>query len=203
MNTATRKDLDVIHNVTANYFFWQGLRWVPMGFALLIVALSYATWWPITGPWKEGFMFLVLIAAVLVSNTIGSYYARSFGDVRGIPGMHARRETLKWLLFYPMMGFSLIVDGVFKPPVFVSGPVWAAGLLGYWFSTGRGRPHYLFAAAVFVVLTFFPTLGLVAPGPDMLQVFLIVLGVIFIVGGILDHFELTRLLRPRSEEDDE
>src|SRR4029450_596036 len=37
MNADTSKDLDVIHNVTANYFFWQGLRWVPAGLALLVL----------------------------------------------------------------------------------------------------------------------------------------------------------------------
>lgn len=203
MTAWTRKDLDAIHNVTANYFFWQGLRWVPAGLALLVLGLSYESWWPFSGAWKDGFMLLVLLAALVISNTIGSYYVRSFGNVRGIPGMHARRETLKWLVFYPLMGLSLVIDGLFKPIVFVSGFVWAAGLLAYWFSTGRGRRHYLVATAIFFLLTFVPTGGLVTPGPDMLQFFLIVLGLVFVVGGILDHFELVRLLKPISEENDE
>src|SRR5690242_19776943 len=33
--------LDRINAVTANFFFWQGLRWVPLGVALLVVAWSH------------------------------------------------------------------------------------------------------------------------------------------------------------------
>ena len=29
-------DLRRLHAVTDNFFFWQGLRWIPMGFALMV-----------------------------------------------------------------------------------------------------------------------------------------------------------------------
>jgi len=31
----TADRLRQIHNVTDNYFFWQGLRWIPLGAAML------------------------------------------------------------------------------------------------------------------------------------------------------------------------
>src|SRR5215510_5340918 len=45
-----KKDLDLIQRVTANVFFWQGLRFVPLGFYLLFVAIHTAapSWWPFT-----------------------------------------------------------------------------------------------------------------------------------------------------------
>ena len=32
-------DLDRVRAVTANFFFWQGLRWVPLGSILILSAL--------------------------------------------------------------------------------------------------------------------------------------------------------------------
>lgn len=32
--------LQRIHDFTANFFFWQGLRWVPLGAALLILSFQ-------------------------------------------------------------------------------------------------------------------------------------------------------------------
>ena len=39
--------------VTANFFFWQGLRWVPLGAALLLVTWSSLPAFPLPAPWRE------------------------------------------------------------------------------------------------------------------------------------------------------
>ena len=82
---------------------------------------------------------------------------------------------VKWFLVYPLMISSLVIDMVFKPAFFVTGPIWAGGILAYWRSTGRGRPHYLVAALCMLALSLVQWLGFVGPGRRMFSVFGLVL----------------------------
>src|ERR1051325_9946426 len=66
-----------LHAVTDNFFFWQGLRWVPLGAALIIVSISLSPANPLPRelrPWL-GVPFLV-VAFWLSGSVIGPYYAR-------------------------------------------------------------------------------------------------------------------------------
>jgi hypothetical protein len=203
MQTMEDRRLDRIRGVTDNYFFWQGLRLVPMGAALLVVALRWTAWWPLGDSWSDVALLIVLVGGLMASWAIGSFYRRTFGDVRGRPGAHARRETLKWLIVYPVMAGALVVDGLLRPPVFVTGPVWGAATAAYWWSTGRGRPHYLVAAVLLGLFGLLPALGLLEPGKAAMPAFFALLGFIYMVGGVLDHFELKRLLGPVPPDGDE
>lgn len=196
------EQLDQIRRVTDNYFFWQGLRFVPMGAALLVVGLRWSPGWALSAGWSDVVMYGALGIAVWASAAIGSYYRRAFGDVHGTPGAHQRRSATKWLVVYPVMALSLIVDGAFAPPVFISGPVWGMAVLAYWWSTGRGRQHYLVAAALLAGFGLLPTLGLVAPGRAGMGPFFALLGGVYLVGGVLDHLALRRLLPPVRGDDD-
>src|SRR5512147_1698793 len=109
--------LDRINAVTANFFFWQGLRWVPMGAALLFVAWGFGPSSPIAASWQSPLLIAAMVTAVALSASIGRWYARSFGRVRGIPGQHARRTRTKWLVVYPLLLVALVIDGLAKPPV--------------------------------------------------------------------------------------
>jgi hypothetical protein len=203
MRADAGKELERIQNVTSNYFFWQGLRWVPVGFVVLLCGLRRAPWWPLTGIWNDIALFTAITVVIATSPLIGRYYRRTFGEVRDDPDTHQRREVMKWSVVYPAMLGSLIIDLTYKPAFFVSGPVWAIGILAYWWSTGRGRHHYLVAALCMGALGFVQWLEFVAPGKQMFAVFGLVLGAIYILGGLLDHFELRQLLRPIKEDQDE
>lgn len=192
-------ELDRIRDVTSNYFFWQGLRWVPLGILVMAAGIRHTPWSPLSRAWEDGLFFTIFVAVVIVSPLIGRYYRRTFGQVSDDPDLHQRRETLKWFLVYPLMTFALIIDVVYKPAFFVTGPVWSAGILAYWCSTGRGRPHYLIASVCMLLLSPMQWLGLVEPGKPMLSVFAVLLGAIYIIGGMLDHRELCRILRPLKE----
>lgn len=187
---------DRIHRVTANYFFWQGLRWLPGGFVLATAGFLWSEWWPFTGWVEDGILIAVLLASIGSSMAIGRYYQRAFGEVRGVPHEHVRRTRIKWLIVYPLMAGSLLVDGLAKPPFLLSGIVWGAAIVAYWWSTGRGRNHYVVAASILLAMSLLPTLGTVAAGPPSLSLFFIMVGGIYIVGGVLDHFELRQLLPP-------
>jgi hypothetical protein len=203
MQTVDQRRLERIRSVTDNYFFWQGLRLVPMGAALLVVALRWTPWWPLVDPWNDLVLILVLAIGLTASWAIGSSYRRTFGDVRARFGAHERRDTLKWLVVYPVMVCALVIDGIVRPAVFVTGPVWGAATVAYWWSTGRGRPHYLVAAALFSIYGLLPILGLYPSGVAAISPFFALLGVVYMVGGVLDHFELKRLLGPVPPDGDQ
>jgi hypothetical protein len=195
-------DLDRVHSITDNFFFWQGLRLVPVGAALLVLSATYASWWPIDRRFQGVVLVTVLLVGIVLSGAIGSYYARTFGRVAAAPGAHARRSTIKWLVAYPAMAASLLIDGAVRPPIFITGIVWAAATLAYWWSTGRGRPHYLGATLLFASTAAWPALGAAARGRAMINLFLAVVGATYMINGVLDHLELRRTLPPLLTSDD-
>jgi hypothetical protein len=189
-------EVERIRRVTSNYFFWQGLRWVPIGVVVMALGLRRTNWSPIADAWEDLLLLCLIVLVTVLSPLIGVYYRRSFGDVRDDPDAHQRREMMKWLLVYPLMILSLVIDIKFRPAFFVTGPVWCSGILAYWLSTGRGRPHYLIASMSMLGLSALQWFGFVERGKQMFSVFALVLGAIYIIGGLLDHRELCRILRP-------
>jgi heme/copper-type cytochrome/quinol oxidase subunit 2 len=116
-------EVERIRRVTSNYFFWQGLRWVPIGLVVMALGLRRTNWSPIADAWEDTLILCLIVLVMALSPLIGVYYRRSFGDVRDDPDAHQRREMMKWLLVYPLMILSLVIDMKFKPAFFVTGPV--------------------------------------------------------------------------------
>jgi hypothetical protein len=183
-----------INAVTSNFFFWQGLRWVPMGFALLVAAWSKSTITLVPEGWQSLVVIVTMAVAMALSAAAGQWYGRSFGRVHGIPGQHARRTRTKWLVVYPMLLVALAIDGVAKPPFLISGFAFAIAIEAYRRSTGGGRRHYVIASVLFGLLTFAPVLRVTTPGPYAIDLLFALLGATYVIGGVLDHLELKRVL---------
>src|SRR5262245_24026820 len=149
-----RNDLAQIRTVTDNLFFWQGLRFVPLGGALVLVSLVYSV--PAAKSMQSFVALGGMALALLASGAIGRYYRSSLGDVQGIPGAHLRRSRIKWWVVYPMMVLSFVVDLLWPQPFFVTGIVWAAAIIAYWRSTGGGRQHYVPIAALLALSSLLP-----------------------------------------------
>jgi hypothetical protein len=188
---------DLIRRVTDNFFFWQGLRWVPMG-GLILALVAMPRGWP---KWAElGYMTGVVLVAYVASTGVGRYYRRSFGSVTATPGLHRSRSLLKWTVFLPGLVAALVIDVSWEPPVFLSGLAMAGLIVGYWWSTGRGRSHYLVFAFLHAVLAFVPLVGLAQPGLAMFPWLWGLVGVTYVVGGLLDHRELLAVLPQPPDE---
>jgi len=181
-----------IRHVTSNFFFWQGLRWVGPGLSLILVAAGLNASLP--HEWKRPLLAFALLLGVAGTLVAGRYYRRSFGTARVDPAMHEQRTLWKWAVVYPLMLVALSADIVLRPPVFVSGIVFAAGIEMYRRSTGGGRRHYIVASALFAMYTFAPLTGIVAPGRDALTWFAALLGFVYVAGGVMDHLALRRFL---------
>jgi hypothetical protein len=193
-------NLHEVRAVTANYFFWQGLRWLPMGVVLCVVAAV------LTGDWVPhalrdwGSLPLLATALWLSTSVLGRYYRRRFGDVRPDADLHARRTSIKWLVIYPAMMASMVVDMKMALPLLLSGVVWGVSIELYRRSTGGGRIHYAVAAALLSALGLLPLIGVGLTGKNGVTLLVGVVGVVYIVGGLLDHRALVRILRgpPRA-----
>src|SRR6266545_3957367 len=177
--SSAMSDLDRVRAVTANFFFWQGLRWVPMGFVLMLCAFIPYAKTVVAEPWLSIVTFGMLIGALWLStDVLGRYYTRAYGRVQGIPGQHARRSTVKWLVVYPAMFAAMLLDWKLDAPVFLSGVVFAAGIEAYRRSTGGGRKHYVVAEAILALSTLAPLSGLTT-SRELLLPFIGLLGAIY------------------------
>jgi FtsH-binding integral membrane protein len=136
----------------------------------------------------------------LSTSALGGYYARRFGRVRGDPSRHVIRTSVKWSVVYPAITAAMIVDLRFIPAVVVSGLAFAVAIEAFRQSTGGGRRHYIIAAIGLVAFSLLPLSGVLPPGKDSLTPLIGIIGLIYIVGGILDHRELVRILAPTGEE---
>src|SRR5205823_5398936 len=149
-----------VRALTANYFFWQGLRWIPMGFALVLVAATLAGGTGLPLMVRRWAMWpLMLLALWLSTSVLGRYYHRTFGDVRADPEQHVRRTSIKWLVVYPAMMASMIIDMKVALPILLSGLVWGLSIELYRRSTGSGRPHYAVACVALNLFALLPLMN--------------------------------------------
>ena len=195
-------DLRRLHAVTDNFFFWQGLRWIPMGFALMVSSIAMMPGVPLSKdvrPWI-GVPFMI-VALWLSTSVLGRYYARHFGRVRMDLSRHKTRTTVKWFVVYPAMLAAIIVDGVWRPPVLLSALAFAGAVEAYRESTGGGRLHYAVAAVGFVAFSLLPLLGVLPNGMAAVGAVIGLTGAVYVVGGFLDHRELVRILGSNDASD--
>jgi len=197
----TADRLRQIHDVTDNFFFWQGLRWIPMGVGLLGCAAVSLPGLPIPAAIRAWIVFALFAVAVWLSTSVlGRYYAHQFGRVRGDSSRHVLRTRIKWLIAYPLIIVAMLVDARLGPPIIVSSLAFAIAIEAYRQSTGGGRRHYIIAVFGLVVFSILPLLDVVPAGKSSLAALVGLIGLIYIVGGILDHRELVRVLAPVQEE---
>jgi hypothetical protein len=188
-------DLREVRAVTGNYFFWQGLRWVPIGASLIFLAASLLHPALLPAPlWPWGGSLVLAVALWLSTSVLGRYYHRTFGDVRADATQHERRTTIKWFVAYPAMIASVIFDLKLGLPILLSGLVWGLAIEAYRRSTGGGRPHYSIAAGLLAAGAFLPLLAPIPTGRDGIGLLVGAVGIIYVVGGVLDHRALVRLL---------
>jgi hypothetical protein len=195
-------DLRRLHAVTDNFFFWQGLRWIPMGVALMVVSMAMMPAIPLpkdVRPWVGG--SFIIVAVWLSTSVLGRYYARHFGRVRMDLDRHKTRTSVKWFVAYPAVIAALFVDGVWRPPVLVTALAFAAAIEAYRESTGGGRLHYVVAAIVLVSFSLLPAVGVLTTGVDAIGAVIGLTGAIYVVGGLLDHREMVRILGSNDAAD--
>lgn len=183
-----------VRAVTDNFFFWQGRRFIALGPVLIVAGFTANA--DLDERLANGLLAAAAVLAMIVSVRVGRRYREEFGRVRPIPGAHAARSRIKWLIAYPAMFASLALDILYPTvlPVFLSGFVWAAGLALYRRSTGGGRTHYLVLAACLAGLGLVP-LATAIDSRALVAVMMLVLGTGYTAAVLLDDDEMRAVLR--------
>lgn len=192
--------LERARTVTANYTDSKGLYTVLIGLFLGAMAL-------LVQDGNLGPLFLILPVIIVLSLLTRAYYRRRFGDVRPLQTPQ-RIFTRTMLPVLVGLGYLLAIIvaghlGVIGPWLFaVLLIISCLTMLG---SSWRARVHYMVSAALLAAFILVP-LGALTPSgvhpmeweyPNMV---VLLLGILFVVNGLLDHRTLVRALPPVVEQ---
>ena len=179
---------------------------VPLGLVFLVMAVGDAGG-SVGGLRWLNYELLVSAAvgiALALHKLIGVYYDRTFGRVQRRPG----NRLGGWLGDGAIMValFTLaVIDVRFDLPVSLFGLALAALILSW--SVGGFRKHYVIIAALVVVVSLTPLLGIsyqaLEPSESAEFMLWAGFGLIYVVGGVLDHLLLVRTMKRVPEEDDD
>jgi hypothetical protein len=215
------KESNKIRFIATNYVNLQGLRFVPMGMCLLLIALWANALWVkgLVGAvlWVNGLVGAVkyftipgvIIVSMIVSLLlIDKYYFRNFGQIQRTP----ESSRFEWLISIVGGIFALgalWVDITLRLPVSFIGLVFATGLIAdylrlTWLVGGRFLIYYPLGAIFAVIVSILPLFGIpkwwLSFGLENELVGIsILIGVFFIFAGVWGHLFLLRALYPRLE----
>lgn len=213
-----------IQFVTQYYDWLQGLRFLPMGLALMGFAV-----WMLLAPVSEGkpspspvggaVLMGGLVVALVLYSVLGRYYRRRFGEVR--PSETTRRTRRMMMLTFLLAGLvvsqGFILLGGRGPgqplPVPQGLVLCSLALVAYWAWTGGFVRHYLPVAGAMAAVGLLHHLGLnpfcalhaadaVAVRRCDIVTLHAVTGLSLVVASVLDHRLLVRTLRPALPQED-
>ena len=191
-------NLEQIHRATKYYNHLQGLRQVPFGILFLLMAVWKAGEWPWFDKWQPISSFILLGLTVLLSWGIGVYYERTFGKVKQTTESK-RNEAIIAVLFLGGLYLLGIAEIMWHWPVSAAGLFMAFILVLYYFLTGSFRLHYLVFAGLMALVSLLPLSGILPA--EQVYVFgvngivgITIMGVLWLVSGLIDHWLLVRSL---------
>lgn len=206
-------NLELIRYATQNYGNLQGLRMIPLGLWYFATA---AGWLGQQGDCTYSMPALLL--AIILWFVLGLYYRRRFGRVNygrlnlGIFKLDVNSPVwlmvglvVGWILFAILSAFSLF-DNRLNLPISTMGLVIATGVAIVWcFPPFRRRMHYLVISILIAGISFLPLVGILphrdANGYPGGPILFIAFGLVFAVGGLLDHLILLQAFKPLPEEE--
>lgn len=217
-----------IQYVTKHYQTLQGLRFIPIGFAMLICALIWMMSPSLLSLSLFGIEIAFLVGFVLYWR-IATYYKRAFGWVQPQPaGPISRRVRVVFVAilgifvmlsivapFTPLRGLLFLLRAphvtALRLIASIAGGIGGVAMLfTYWIMGDlHYRPYWGVIAIVLIIISF----ALLLPIPALAAfyepnrwwavlatVFFLPWSIATIVGGVLDHRLLTRSLGPLPEE---
>lgn len=184
------ENLNRIRFLTENYNELQGLKHIPVGIVILLIAftpllmndvnLSIWVYFAIVG--------LLLVGTTFANQRITAHYAETYGVVGA---SNQCSEDIAW----SVVGIGLFVlEIALGIPIGLTMLVLALYYIIKWHRSAGLCPHYLPIAGVFLLSSLAPLLT-----DDPFTVYLVITGVILIIIGWLDHRVLVSTLNPPDE----
>ncbi len=194
-------DRDELTFIGSHFYILQGLRIVPLGCALIL-------WFILESLWPGDVLVRWITAALLISAIpayilAGLYYSRTFGRVRQ-KGGNVAFEAATFFGGYLICAF---LDGK-QDLISFQILFWAFVFMWGYYASSRRRKYFAPVAMFLAVCALLPLTGIVrrdlfftrSPGTSLGT---LVVGIAFVLTGILDHRLLARCLPEPSRASDE
>ncbi len=194
-------DLERIRYITQSYEALKGLKMVPFGLFMILMAIRELGW---TGLGKQGDctytlpLFVLLLGLYIAAD---QYYTRTFGIVRVLP---RTSSLVSGLILLSIFFGAVAIEVAVKPPISLMGLTIGA-LLVYAGARSR-RAYYMSAGAAMGIISLIPLLFPATVSGNMFATFgfwwNLVMGLAWTVLGLADHWKLVKAMQPvRGGED--
>ena len=187
--TSEAVPLERLRYVSARYDQLQGLRFVPIGFVLVVFSVGLMVGF---GVWMQVLLGASVVAALVGVPLAGRMYRARFGEARP----RGRERPAVALTVGAVVGLSVSWLSNLELPISLPGLAVGALTAAYAWRWRQFMRAHLVVAALLVLGSVLPlgqlTGDAVHPLSD--QVLALVIGVWLIVAGLLDHRLLVRTL---------
>jgi hypothetical protein len=182
--------------VTANYRFLQGLYMIPMGVALLAIGCLMLWGQESLQPYFSALVAGLLMLAFVAMLPIRGYYHRHIGQAESLHG-----SGLRDALWGGLIGVCIVVLMVLERslhlPVSLGMIAFGIFFLYTYLRSENRRKYYLVFSIVLIAAGLSPLTGWIQVNAffgSTRSFGLLMLGIIYILGGWFDHRLLVRLL---------
>ena len=192
-------NLEQVRYVTQFYTALQGLKMVPFGLFITLMAFHNAGWEGLGGPGDLTYTTPLFFLGILLYFLISWYYSRHFGQVQPV-------KIGRWwwlgLALVVILILALVLDNLLMPRVHLIGL--AIGAMWIINGTASKRPHHWMAGILMLVVALLP----LAVGSEPTHrifgsggfLFSVTFGLLLTINGLIDHFILVRAFKPVAEE---
>ncbi len=187
------QELDRIRYITRTYEALKGLKMVPFGLFMIVIAFRDLGW---TWLGKAGdctYTLPLFVALVGLYFAIDTYYSRTFGVVHIL---QKNPPLIYGLILISIFFGAVALEIVVKPPISLMGLA-ISGLLIYAGSRTH-REYYIVAGAVMAGISLVP---LLLPGSSRLFNTFgfwwnVSFGLVWTALGLVDHWKLVKAMKP-------
>lgn len=192
--------------ITKNFESLKGLLTLPIGIYFLFLATWNYLKLGITEKGKDiGFPTLMIILTILATILIDRYYSHTMGRVKSTSNLN-----IILMIFFILVAFFIVdyldmwINSQLNQPISLTSIAWAF-LFTFPFFSRKQTVYIIFSLALFL-LAFLPTIGLTPYKMvfnDQYGVWgYLLIGLAMIIGGLVDHYTLKRLLPPQPGSDE-
>lgn len=193
--------------ITRNFESLKGLINLPFAIYFIFLAIWNSTQVGYTSTGKDiGFPLIIIILSILVSIWISRYYSRRIGNVKTITNTKIFWLFIVLFLLIILVDYlDLYINRQIANPVNITSLAFAIFFAFPYFR--RGQLVYLLFAFLFILLALTPTFGLLPYKTIFDNQYgvwgYLLVGVTMLVGGLVDHFTLKKLLPTQKGSENE
>jgi hypothetical protein len=193
--------------ITKNFENLKGLINLPIALYFIFLAIWNASQAGITPTGKDiGIPLIMIFLAILAMLWVSQYYAKKMGTVKTVTNTKIFVLFIVLFILIILVDYlDLVINNQLNNPVSVTSLAFAIFFAFPFFR--RGQMVYLIFSILFILLAITPTIGLLpyeALFDNQYGVWgYLLVGITMLVGGLIDHFSLKKLVRSQTGNQNE